>query len=97
MTLYASGYKEVDVDLEIEDEEIIQYIREDEKRLAMYRENLKGCGGGTAREILDSMTGLDRDAFLADLCRECALLRIEWPADPKDETTTINRPDREHA
>lgn len=42
----------------------------------------------TVQEIV-SMPSLDRDRFLADLCRECALLGIEWPASPKDETARI--------
>ncbi len=33
-----------------------------------------------------AMPSLDRDAFLADLCRECALLGVEWPASPRAET-----------
>lgn len=40
------------------------------------------------QEVLD-MPSLDRDRFLADLCRECALLGIEWPASPRDETARI--------
>ncbi len=29
-------------------------------------------------EVME-MPSLDRDRFLSDLCRECALLGIEWP------------------
>ncbi len=91
MTLYANGYKEVEVDLEIEDDEILDYIRQDEGRLASFRAFLGSPATGTPRELLDSMSGLDRDAFLADLCRECALLGIEWPANPKDITTRMEK------
>ena len=37
------------------------------------------------------LPSLDRDRFLADLCRECALLGIEWPASPKDETQRLSK------
>lgn len=90
MTLYANGYKEVEVDLEIEDDEIIEYIQESHDRLEKFR---KALGGdfGTAREFLDGLPSLDRDRFLADLCRECALLGIDWPSSPKDETAIIRK------
>ena len=43
------------------------------------------------REIdaIVAMPSLERDAFLAELCRECALLGVEWPADPKAVTHRI--------
>ena len=47
-------------------------------------------------EVADivGMPSLERDAFLADLCRECALLGIEWPADPKAVTQRLTKADK---
>lgn len=78
VTFYGSQEKTVDIDFEVDDDEILEYILEDEKRANHFRAKIGACTG-TAREVLDSMKSLDRDAFLADLCRECALLGIEWP------------------
>lgn len=91
MTLYTHIQTEVDVDVEVGDNEILEYIHESPARLAEFRGKLGVSPFATAREMLDSMKGLDRDAFLADLARECALLGIDWPSSPKDDTAIIRK------
>lgn len=53
--------------------------------------------GPSVAQVVE-MPSLDRDRFLADLCRECSLLGIDWPASPKDETARLTKQkDYDHA
>lgn len=42
-------------------------------------------------ETIVGLPSIDRDTFLADLARECALLGVEWPPSCKDATSVIRR------
>lgn len=75
--------------------EIMTWIEEDDARLDYFRHNLLDEEDRpeplTMTEQITSMPSIERDAFLADLARECALLGIEWPADPRAETQRITK------
>jgi hypothetical protein len=95
MTFYGQESKEMEFDYEIEDDEILEYIQEDRKRLQRFRAQLEvdPLPSVNARSIMDNLKPIDRDAFLADLARECALLGVEWPPSCKEATRVTHRQD----
>lgn len=85
------------VNIEIDAATVLDWILEESDRknyflnaLLIDNEETITAPPSHARQIAE-MPSLERDRFLADLCRECALLGIEWPASPKDETQRISK------
>jgi hypothetical protein len=79
MTYYTHVSKDIDVDVEIEDNDILDYIYEDAKRREWFMNKLQEEQLIPYPRDIADMSTIERDQFMKELREQFTLLKLDWP------------------
>jgi hypothetical protein len=79
MTYYTHVSKDIDVDVEIEDNNILDYIYEDAKRREWFMNKLQEEQLIPYPRDIADMPTIERDQFMKELREQFTLLKLDWP------------------
>lgn len=76
--MYSTKDVEVEVTAEIEDDEILEYLHENEEAKRYIMDGL-GITDTSAPQSVAELPSIERDQFMKELREQFRLLKLEWP------------------